>query len=199
MVSHDRPDENLIDNLIQRERTARDTARWQDMADCYSSDSSVDVSWFQGSGKDFAKLSSEMAGGAIYTFHMMCPAVVTLKADRALAETGCAIHGLAELEGVEIDIVSHSRLLWRVQRQGPDWIIAGMRAYYLSDAIVPADPTQIPKIDHGLFAGLRRSYRSIAYVMAKSGFPVRDDLPGIDKPQTVAFLRSQEEQWLGTL
>ena len=65
MVSHDPPDENLIDNLIQRERTARDTARWQDMADCYSSDSAVDVSWFQGSGKDFAKLSSEWAGGAI--------------------------------------------------------------------------------------------------------------------------------------
>ena len=196
MLSCNRPDEALIENLIQRERTAHDTARWSDMADCYSPDSSVEVSWFQGSGKEFAKQSSEMADGTIYTFHMMCPAVVTLKGDRALAETGCAVHGLTELDGVEIDIVSYSRLLWRAHRHGSDWIIAGMRAYYLSDAIVPADPTHIPRIDHGLFAGLRRSYRSIAYVMAKSGFPVRDDLPGIDKPQSVASLRTQEELWL---
>ena len=196
MLSHDQADQNAIEGLIQRERTARDTGQWAEMADCYQSESYVEVSWFQGSGKDFAERSSKIAGGEVYTFHMMSPAVVTLGGDRALAETGCTVHGLTQLDGMDIDIVSCSRLLWRAQRAGSGWLIAGMRAYYLSDAIMPTDPTRVPKIHQEIFGGLRRSYRSIAYVMAQSGFPVRDDLAGIDQPDTVVSLRAQEQQWL---
>ncbi|MGY2736888.1 nuclear transport factor 2 family protein [Sphingomonas sp. UYP23] len=192
----DAADQSAVDSLIQRERAARDTGQWAEMANCYHPKSYVEVSWFQGAGTDFVKQSSLIAGGKVYTFHIMSPAVVMLNGDRALAETGCTVHGLTELEGVEIDIVSQSRLLWRAQKEKAGWLIAGMRAYYLSDAIIAADPTKVPDIDHAIFDGLRRSYRSIAYVMARSGFPVRDDLAGIDRPDTVASLRAKEMEWL---
>ena len=32
--------------------------------------------------------------------------------------------------------------------------------------------------------------------MKRAGFAVRDDLPGVDMPKTVAALREQEQQWL---
>ncbi|MGE4431155.1 MAG: nuclear transport factor 2 family protein [Sphingobium sp.] len=196
MAGNDQLDRNAIDSLIQRERTARDTGRWDEMADCYHPDSLVEVSWFQGPGKEFAERSSKIAGGKVYTFHQMSPAVVTLNGDRALAETSCSIHGLTELDGVEIDILSHGRLLWRALRHGDAWLIAGMRVYYIADMILPMNPAHPPVIDQDIFGKMRKSYRSIAYSMARSGFEVRDDLPGIDRPETVEALRAQEERWL---
>jgi len=195
-MAQDQADCTAIDGLIQRERTARDAGMWAEMASYYHPQSHVEVSWFSGSGADFAERSSKIAGGKVYTFHQMSPAVVTVNGDRAVADSGCCIHGLTEIDGVDVDIVSYTRLLWRALRSGDGWLIAGMRAYYLSDAILPVNPGQIPRIDQQVFAALRRSYRSIAYSMTQSGFPVRDDLPGIDRPESVAALKAQEQKWL---
>ena len=192
----DQLQKSAIDGLIQRERNARDAGRWDEMADCYHPDSRVEVSWFQGTGKEFAARSSAIAGGKVYTFHSMSPAVVTLRRDRALADTGCSIHGLTEVDGVDIDIVSHTHLLWRMLRTEAGWLIAGMRAYYISDSLIPLDPGRVPLIDQGVFRSLRRSYRSIGYSMKRAGFDVRDDLPGVDRPETVQALQAQEQQWL---
>ncbi len=189
-------DRTAIDNLIQYERSVRDAGMWAQMAACYHPDSYVEVSWFQGTGADFAERSSRIAGGSVYTFHQMSPAVVTVRGDRAIAETACNVHGLTELDGVGIDISSYSRLLWRALRTGSGWLLAGMRAYYITDTIIPADPSRVPRIDPKTFDALRRSYRSIAYSMKASGFPVRDDLAGIDRPETVAAMRAGEEAWL---
>ena len=196
MSDPDQLQRSAVDQLIQRERAARDAGQWDEMAACYHPDSHVEVSWFQGSGKEFVARSSNIAGGKVYTFHQMSPAVVTLKGDRALADTGCSVHGLTELDGVEVDIVSHSRLLWRALRTDADWLIAGMRAYYISDLLLPLDPGRVPPIDADVFSGLRKSYRSIGYSMKRAGFDVRDDLPGVDRPATVAALREREQQWL---
>ena len=194
--SGDQADRSAIDSLIQFERAVRDAGQWADMARCYHSDSYVEVSWFQGTGAEFAERSSRIAGGKVYTFHQMSPAAVTLNGERALAETGCSVHGLTELDGVEIEIVSNSRLLWRARKTTAGWLIAGLRAYYISDAIIPLDPTRVPAIDQAVFGSLRKSYRSIGYSMKQAGFPVRDDLAGIDRPETVARLRAEEQRWL---
>ena len=196
MSDQDQLQRSAIDQLIQRERTARDAGRWDEMADCYHPDSRVEVSWFQGTGKEFAARSSAIAGGKVYTFHTMSPAVVTLNGDRALADAGCSIHGLTEVDGVEIDIVSHTHLLWRVLKSDGDWLIAGMRAFYISDSLIPLDPGRVPLIDQDVFKGLRKSYRSIGYSMKRAGFDVRDDLPGMDRPEMMTELRTGERDWL---
>ena len=196
MPDQNQADRTAIDSLIQYERTSRDTGQWSEMADCYHPDSLVVVSWFRGTGREFAERSSKIAGGKIYTFHQMSPAAVTLHGDRALADTGCSIHGLTEVDGVDVDITSYTRLLWRAVRSGSGWLLAGLQAYYVSDTIAPLDPTRIPQIDQEIYGKLRRSYRSIGYSMARSGFPVPDDLPGIDRPETVTALRAQEQHWL---
>ena len=196
MFDQEQQDCGAIERLIQRERMARDMRQWVEMARCYRADSVVEVSWFKGSGIEFAERSGKAGERKVNTFHLMCPAVVTVNGDKALADTPCTIHGLTELDGVHVDIVSHARLSWRARRTDDVWLLSGMRACYLSDAIVPRDPTRLPVIDHDLYETLRPSYRSIAYAMAHHGSPVPDDLPGIDRPDAVAALRAGERQWL---
>ena len=42
-----------IENLVARERAARDGLRWAEMGDYYHPESTVDISWFKGSGAEF--------------------------------------------------------------------------------------------------------------------------------------------------
>ena len=84
------------------------------------------------------------------SFHQMSPAVVTIKGDRALADTGCSLIGISQLDGVDVAHIGYTRLLWRVQRAGERWLIAGLRALYLSDLLLPRNPGRIPKIDESV-------------------------------------------------
>ena len=44
--------------------------------------------------------------------------------------------------------------------------------------------------------GFRRSYRCLSYILYSQGLPVRDDLPGVDLPETVHQLVADEQEWL---
>ena len=193
-LSHTKLDAYAVDALIQRERAARDAQRWDEMAVCYHPDSHVEVSWFQGSGADFVVGSRKLAA-MTFTLHQMSPAVVSIEGDRAIADTGCIIHAFTMLEGVEVTIASHGRLLWRALRSGDDWLIAGMRAYYIRDTISPTRPGVVPVIDEELYQSFRRPFRSIAYSAARAGRPVRE-LPGTDRPEEIATMVQAERLWL---
>jgi hypothetical protein len=185
-----------IENVIQHERRARDAGLWDEMAACYHPDSWVEVSWFQGPGAEFVARSKDIAGGKVFTFHQLSPAAITVNGDRAIADSACCIHGISQIDGIEIDLMSHTRLLWRLRRSEKGWLVAGMRAYYIKDIIIPTNPARVPEIDGDVLESLRAPYRSIAYLMKLSGFPVRDDLAGVDRPESVAALRSGEQEWL---
>jgi hypothetical protein len=46
-------------------------------------------------------------------------------------------------------------------------------------------------------ADYRISYRFLSLVLAKGGYPVRDDLAGEDRPETVEALCTQIYGWAG--
>jgi len=189
-------DRVAIIEIVQRERVARDMQRWAELAHCYNPDSYVDISWFKGTGAAFAAASEKMAGGGLRTFHQMGPTIVKIKRNRALTETGCAIHLLVEVDRVEVDVIGHARLYARVERQPSDWLLSGFRVVYIQDLLVPLDPTHVPKIDSAVLATYRPSYRFVSFVLARSGHPPRSDLPGLDKPAIVEALSKAEETWL---
>jgi hypothetical protein len=189
-------DRAAIADVIQRERAARDCRLWTEMAACYHPDALVDVSWFRGGGYAFVEASRKIAGGPTLSFHGMSPAVITVKDDRALAETACALHGITELDGVDIALVGYARLLWRALRSGDRWLIAGLRAMYISDMLLPRNPSRVPQIDDNDLRTFRPSYKYLSYVITKSGRTIQDDLPGIDRPESVVALRAAEQQWL---
>ena len=189
-------DRAAVGDVIQRERAARDGRLWADMAACYHPDAFVDVSWFRGGSDAFVEASRKVADGPTLSFHSMSPAVVTVNGDRALAETSCALHGMTELDGIDVALVGYTRLLWRAQRSGEGWLIAGLRAMYLSDMLLPRNPSRVPHIDHDALRAFRPSYKYLSYIITQSGRTIQDDLPGIDRPETVAALRAGEQQWL---
>ena len=189
-------DRVAIQELVQRERTARDMQQWDEFAASYSENSWVDISWFKGTGADFAIASAEMAKRGLSSFHHMSPTVTRIKGDRALADTAVAIHLIAELDGVEVDATSHARLYMRVERAYGRWLITGLRVVYIKDMISPVNPSLKPLIDQAGIAQYRRSYCYISYILAKNGHDPKFDLPGIDRPELVSALLNAEHQWL---
>jgi hypothetical protein len=72
----------------------------------------------------------------------------------------------------------------------------GLRVIYVRDLLIPCDPNQIPKIDNAEAQRYRQSYRYLSYMFARTSHPARDDLPGVDRPDSVAALRAEEAHWL---
>lgn len=189
-------DRLAIADLVVRERTARDGLRWAEMAACYHPESTVDISWFKGSAAEFVQATEQMASGGLYTFHEMGASDVTLRGHRALVDSNCSVQFFSVLDGAEVNIVSHCRLKWRVQRSAGCWLIAGLRSVYLRDVLLPVNPLQLPELDLPLLASLRPSYRHIAYRALREGRHLPGDLAGADMPTTVAALEAAEQQWL---
>jgi SnoaL-like domain len=180
-------DRIAIYELVQRERSARDLERWDEMAAYYNVDSDVDISWFRGTGAAFVAASKKMVTTSLRSFHEMGPTVVTIKENRALAETGCAIHLIGNVGDIEVDVTGQARMYSRVERKSDEWLLSGLRVLYISDCMVPLDPTRSPKLDPA---------RLIQYLLGENGHTSRTDLPGTDQRESVEALWKAEEQWL---
>ena len=194
-------DQAAIADVILRERLARDNACWPEMESYYHPESTVDVSWFQGSGAEFVAQSKwqadkRIASSSAINFHVMSPAVVTVKSNRAIAETPCSLRSFMDLGGVAVSRDSFVRLLWRARPLDGRWLIAGLRCIYVRDLLYSCQPGQVPALDEARLKSYRLSYRYTAYMLTELGLSPRDDLPGDDRPETVAALRAGEQQWL---
>ena len=209
MSTHD-AGEGLLDRLaiaeiIQQERAARDFAVWSEMASYYHPDSSVEVSWFKGSGQEFVERTRKQYERAQQQsdhaerihFHEMGSAVVTLNGARAIAETACTLHSFFPLDGIACKNTAFVRLMWRAQRLDGRWLIAGLRCLYIRDLISPCNPGQTPHLDQAELDRYRVSYRFTCHHLARLGLDPKDDLPGVDRPETMVALRQGERAWLG--
>ena len=190
-----------VADLILRERLARDNGLWSEMGRYYHPHSTVDVSWFQGSGADFvaqsrAQAVKRAASSDAINFHVMTPPVVSLHHDRAIAETPCSLRSFMTLGGAEVSRESFVRLLWRADASEGDWLIAGLRCIYVRDLLYPCQPGRAPELNEASLKKFRLSYRYTAYMLTELGMCPRDDLPGEDRPETVIAVRAGEQQWL---
>lgn len=187
----------LVAELIQRERAARDGGLWQEMAECWDPESHIDTSWFRGTAADFiAATERNAAMSKTLSFHQIGPSVVSLRGNRAIGDTGCAVHGMLTLHEADVAVISHTRLLTHAHKKRDKWLLVGVKVMYVRDLLVPRNPTQVPQIGNELLSGFRDSYRFLSYVLAQSGHVPRADLPGIDLPETVTALRAEESRWL---
>ena len=135
----DPADQLVIEDIIRRERAARDGENWDELAACYTADSLVDISWFTGTGAAFAAASAGMAT-RMFSFHELGASIVDIRGDRALGNTSCTIHLIGKLDDTEVDVLGYVRSRARVQRVAGKWRMAGLRAVYIHDLIVPLNP-----------------------------------------------------------
>lgn len=105
-----------IQQLVYREREARDRCWWEEMRSIYAEDSWIDLSWFRGSGPEFIDESEAMANKGTSSKHQLGPVVVRLSQDRtrALATVSAIIKSRFAVNDVEIDIASEARLIYKV-------------------------------------------------------------------------------------
>lgn len=191
-------DQVAVNDIIQRERLARDSHAWDEMASYYHTQSMIEVSWFRGTGAEFVQSTRRALSRNpdAVSLHVMSPAVVTVHDDRAIAETACSLRSFQKLGELDVSREGFVRLLWRAQRQDGRWLIAGLRCIYIRDLLIPYHPGRVPVLDEARLNAYRPSYRYLSYLLTDFGLEVRDDLPGTDRPETVAALRTSEARWL---
>lgn len=175
-------------------------AHWDEMHAAYAADSLVDISWYRGSGAGFVEASAKHYDSGARSLHQIGPSLIELEAERALADTGCAVVIIgAALHGAEVNVISHARMRNRLVREAGQWRIAGLRVIYQYDMFVPVNPSDQLQVDGDKLASFRTSYRSLSYIQYASGlahYSPRDDLPGVDRPDLVDALIATEQEWL---
>lgn len=184
--------------LAQREREARDRGWWRQMRDCYHPDAVVRVSWFQGTATEFVDESERMGGHGNLARHRLAATTVYLGSDRAVVTAGATIESRSVIDGVEADLVSYTRLLYRTERRDEAWRIAGLDCVYERDTLTPALPGQRLPLAAEALASFRPSYRMLSYVLGRScEYSIDPDLPGDDRPDQVSALYEEAFIWAG--
>jgi hypothetical protein len=190
-------DVSAITQLILRERESRDLARWDALRACFFADSVVHVSWFRGSGSDFVDGSIDMFRRGVAAKHRLSPILVTLADKRAIASMSAIIDLPAQLKGIEMNLSTYSRFLYRVERRDEKWGIVSFDAVYMRDELLPAIPGRSISIDMDEVRSFRPSYRMLSYYLATQGYAVDSNLPGEDRPELVDELYRELFDWAG--
>lgn len=190
-------DVSAVSQLVLRERISRDLGLWEQMRDCFHDDSMVRISWISASGPEFVRRSKEMAERKVKASHRLGPIFVTVAGDRAIAQLAAIIDIPFTLKGVEVIMSSHARFLFRAERRERVWRLSGFDAIYQRDEITPLLPGQTVVIAPEEVASFRRPYRLLSYCLAAGGFPVRNDLAGVDRPDLVDALLREIYGWAG--
>ena len=187
---------SVITQLILHERQGRDRGWWEQMAACFLPDSLVSLSWFNGSGPDFVAQSRTMSDSGLRTVHRLSPPVVHIAGRRGFVEVPAAVELRFPVSGVDADLTSHSRLLYRVENRAAAWKVLSLTAIYERDTLTPAIPGATLDIDITRFSRFREPYRCLAYQVSLRGQSADDNLYGDDQPDRVNTLYSEHLTWL---
>jgi hypothetical protein len=185
-----------ITNLVLRERQGRDRGWWAQMRACYDDAAMIDLNWYRGDADGFVDASRRQHEAGRRATHRLSPPVASVRGDRAIIEASAALETRNVVDGVECDLISYLRLLYRAAERGGTWRLTSLRVIYERDSLVAVRPGQVPALDLELLGSLRSSYRFLAYVQRRIGWPSRDDLPGDDQPGVVAGLYDDQAAWL---
>lgn len=114
---------------------------------------------------------------------------------RALSESPGRLRMQVVVEDVQYEVISYVRFISRLERYQQHWFLISFEAIYESDNLIPTFPTQkVPLTSPA--AGFRKSYGITGWALEQAGFPINQNLPGIDRPETVKALMDKHFQWL---
>lgn len=192
-------DKLVIADLIQFERLYRDQQQWERLRTTYHLDSVIRVGWFVGNGDEYIEASRRMDAnkGGWHILHVTHPTLVQLHGDRAIAETTTLIVRRTKLEGVLVDVTIYCQLYSRVERRDGIWRILTLDVVYEKDTAVPVYASDHFELNKKELEEGPAAYRFSAYNLKKIGYVVRsDDLYSTDRPERVAQLYHDAEEWL---
>lgn len=185
-----------VTQLILHERQGRDRGWWVQMNSAFLQDSTVKLSWFDGSGPDFVAASENMSGRGDRSVHRMAAPVVHVVEDRGYVEVATAVEFQITLSGTAADLISYTRLNYRVKRETGRWGIFSLDGIYERDTLTSSLPGQTVTIDPVKLEKFRSSYSLIAYYLETRGYIVCSDLLGDDQPEKVTAFYDGVKEWL---
>ncbi|MCB8913916.1 nuclear transport factor 2 family protein [Rhodococcus rhodochrous] len=194
-MSNDTNDITAVTQVVLRERQARDREWWEQMRECIHPDAHIRLSWFRGSGAQFVVESQKMSARGQQATHRLSPPVVSVHQNRAVVEISAGIEFRDTIGGVEADLTSYTRLLYRLQKMPDSWQIVSLDPIYERDSLIPTVPGLIPQIDTTTLAAIRKPYRFLGYYLRQNGYDITDDLYGDDRPDEVQDLYRSTFAW----
>lgn len=183
-----------IRELLEYERYTRDNGLYAQEGSCYSDNAMIHVSWYDGPAKGyFEKVAQANGGGAK---HKIYYTAVWTNGNKAIAEMPVMmLSPRVKLDGQAVDLHSYARIFMRLEKQNGLWKILDGDCIYERDELVPVVPDQPVNIDTAELASYRESYQGLCYVLARTGMQGGDNMPGDDKPETVAKVYTAASEW----
>jgi hypothetical protein len=192
--------ELIVDRLEIREVVEnwvvfRDSADWERFATVWHPDGWMTATWFQGPADDFIRVSREGFERGVNILHQLGGWTCEIVGARAVAQTKMTILQRATVEGILADATCWGRFYDFFEKRDGRWAIVRRQPIYDKDRLDPVDPAAQLRLDAALLASFPEGYRHLAYLQSKSGFTVKQGLPGLRGP-AVEQLYSEGAAWL---
>ncbi|CAM2156508.1 SnoaL-like domain-containing protein [Pararobbsia alpina] len=147
----------------------RDLGEWTRLRELFHSDGVIEVTWFEGLFSDFVEGSIRMGASRIKTKHLIGTPVVTFNGDRAFVETNAVIVG----QNLELGLgcETHNRFIDTAEKRNGVWKLVKRQSVYDMGSFT--FPLGLVEVDRSIVAKYPAEYAALAYLLEKSGFPVK--------------------------
>lgn len=190
-------DKANIRELIEFERYCRDYKLWDEMRKCYHDDATIIVSWMSGNPDEFVAGSKRMNASKAPAKHKVFNTVVWMNGNRAVAECITAIQIRCPLDGDTVDMSTHTRLHYRLEKREGVWKICSMEPIYEKDSMLSMYPNGPFTVDREELASYRASYGYMMLRQVHYGLSPNGELAGEDRPESVTAIYEKSSQFLG--
>ena len=188
-------DRLAIRDLIENWAVWRDAGDWTRFATVWHDDGVMMATWFQGSAKEFIRVTREGWAKGVSILHFLGGMSIDLAGDRAIAQTKMTISQRGDVHGVVCDVVCTGRFYDFLERRAGRWGLVLRQPIYEKDRVDPVDPAATISIDPAKLGEFPRGYRHLAYIQTQIGYAVKRDMPQLTGPEVEA-LYARGASWL---
>ncbi len=173
----------------------RDAADWERFRTVWHDDGYMMATWFQGTADEFIAMSRDGFEKGVRILHFLGGHTADINGDRAISQTKMTISQRAQVDGVLSDVVCTGRFYDFFAKRDGRWGVVHRQPIYEKDRLDPVSPSAVLALDEALLAQFPESYRHLAYLQSRIGYPVKRDMPGLIGPEVEA-LYARGKAWL---
>ena len=188
-------DRLAIRDLVENWALWRDAGDWERFATVWHDDGVMMATWFQGSAKEFIRVTKEGWAKGVSILHFLGGTTIDLAGKRAIAQTKMTISQRAQVEGVQCDVVCTGRFYDFIEKRDDRWGVVLRQPIYEKDRIDPLQPGTKLDLEPALLAEFPAGYRHLAFIQTRIGYSVKRDMPQLTGPEVDALYR-RGEAWL---
>ncbi len=200
MLTREQAERFTIREMVENWAVWRDACLWDRFEAVWHPEGEMWATWFQGSYKDFIKVSREGFAKGVRILHFLGGSSIDLALEnkphpRAIAQTKMTISQRAMVHDVEVDVLCTGRFYDFIEKRDGEWRIVLRRLVYEKDRLDPVDPNAKLELDPKLLAEFPVGYRHLAYLQTRIGYKVKKDMAGLVGPD-VDKLYALGKGWL---